>query len=210
MSAPGSVSCGAASQRLSQVARGRWVNSTGAGLGCESSSWQWVQPALAMSAWPTAALSAVSDCVWPSAKASTSTKRDVAPVVTRRRPIGLINLSDIIKYESQSSLYLVSAIYNKQSAQELKSLLPDVRATFVRMARDEASAHMIGSAMSGIGRSFTQRLLELAEDQLGPPPVPYAFMALGSMARDEQLVVTDQDNALVLDDRFDPARPVER
>ena len=128
------------------------------------------------------------------------------PVVTRRRPIGLINLSDIIKYESQSSLYLVSAIYNKQSAEELKSLLPDVRATFVRMARDEASAHMIGSAMSGIGRSFTQRLLELAEDQLGPPPVPYAFMALGSMARDEQLVVTDQDNALVLDDRFDPAQ----
>lgn len=127
------------------------------------------------------------------------------PVVKRRRPIGLINLSDIIKYESQSSLYLVSAIYNKQSVEELQSLLPDVRATFVRMARDEASAHMIGSAMSGIGRSFSQRLLELAEDELGPPPVPYAFMALGSMARDEQLAVTDQDNALVLDDSFDPA-----
>ncbi len=127
------------------------------------------------------------------------------PVVKRRRPIGLINLSDIIKYESQSSLYLVSAIYNKKSVAELQALLPDVRATFVRMARDEASAHMIGSAMSGIGRSFSQRLLELAEDELGPPPVPYAFMALGSMARDEQLVVSDQDNALVLDDSFDPA-----
>ncbi|MEH6493433.1 DUF294 nucleotidyltransferase-like domain-containing protein [Halopseudomonas sp.] len=126
------------------------------------------------------------------------------PVVQRRRPIGLINLSDIIKYESQSSLYLVSSIYNRQSVAELQSLLPDVRATFVRMARDEASAHMIGSAMSGIGRSFTQRLIELAEDQLGPAPVPYSFMALGSMARDEQLVVTDQDNALVLDDSFDP------
>jgi len=126
------------------------------------------------------------------------------PVVQRRRPIGLINLSDIIKYESQSSLYLVSSIYNRQSVTELQNLLPDVRATFVRMARDEASAHMIGSAISGIGRSFTQRLLELAEDQLGAPPVPYSFMALGSMARDEQLVVTDQDNALVLDDSFDP------
>jgi CBS domain-containing protein len=29
-------------------------------------------------------------------------------------------------------------------------------------------------------------------------------MVLGSMARDEQLIVTDQDNALVLDNRFDP------
>jgi CBS domain-containing protein len=63
---------------------------------------------------------------------------------------------------------------------------------------------MIGSAMAGIGRAFTQRLLELAEQKLGPPPVPYCFLAAGSMARDEQLVVTDQDNALILDDRFEP------
>src|SRR5690606_9227786 len=62
-----------------------------------------------------------------------------------------------------------------------------------------------GSAISGIGRAFTQRLLELAEEKLGPPPVPYCFMVLGSMARDEQLLVSDQDNALVLDDRFDPS-----
>lgn len=126
------------------------------------------------------------------------------PVLQRRRPIGVINLSDIIKYESQSSLYLVNNIFNKQSVAELQALLPDLRATFVRMVSDEANAHMIGSAMSGIGRSLTQRLLELAEQQFGPPPVPYCFMALGSMARDEQLIVTDQDNALVLDNSFDP------
>lgn len=126
------------------------------------------------------------------------------PVVYRQRTVGVINLSDIIKYESQSSLYLVNSIFNKQSVAELQALLPDLRATFLRMVNDEATAHMIGSAISGIGRSLTQRLLELAEQELGPPPVPYCFMALGSMARDEQLIVTDQDNALVLDNRFDP------
>ncbi|SFP54829.1 DUF294 nucleotidyltransferase-like domain-containing protein [Pseudomonas borbori] len=126
------------------------------------------------------------------------------PVVHRQRPIGVINLSDIIKYESQSSLYLVNSIFNRQSVTELQALLPDLRATFLRMVNEQATAHMIGSAMSGIGRSLTQRLLELAEAELGPPPVPYCFMALGSMARDEQLIVTDQDNALVLDNNFDP------
>lgn len=126
------------------------------------------------------------------------------PVIQRGRPIGVVNLRDVIKYESQSSLYLVSNIHKKQSVAELQALLPDIRATFVRMATDEVSSHMIGSTMAGIGRGFTQRLLELAELSLGPPPVPYCFMALGSMARDEQLIVTDQDNALVLDDSFDP------
>ena len=82
--------------------------------------------------------------------------------------MGVVNLADIIRYESQSSLYLANSIFNKQSVTELKALLPDLRATFVRMVNDEASAHMIGSAMSGIGRSLRQRLLELAEQAFGP------------------------------------------
>ena len=73
-----------------------------------------------------------------------------------------------------------------------------------KVMHEDANSQMIGSAMAVIGRSFKQRLLELAEQELGPPPVPYCFLALGSMARDEQLIVTDQDNALVLDNRFDP------
>lgn len=128
------------------------------------------------------------------------------PVMQRRRPIGLISLSDIIRYESQSSLYLVNSIFNQPNVAGLQSLLADLRGTFVRMVNEQATAHMVGSAMAGIGRAFTQRLLELGEQKLGPPPVPYCFMVAGSMARDEQLLVTDQDNALVLDDRFDPAQ----
>ncbi len=128
------------------------------------------------------------------------------PVVHKGRTLGLINLSDIIRHESQSSLYLVNNISNQTSVTGLHLLLRDVRGTYLRMVRDGATAHMIGSAISGIGRAFTQRLLELAERELGPPPVPYCFMVLGSMARDEQLLVTDQDNALVMDDSYDPQR----
>jgi CBS domain-containing protein len=128
------------------------------------------------------------------------------PVLQRRRPVGMINLSDIIRYESQSSLYLVSSIFNQPDVAGLQSLLPDLHGTFVRMSKAHATAHMIGRAMAGIGRAFTQRLLELAEQKLGAPPVPYCFLVAGSMARDEQLIVTDQDNALILDDRFDPSR----
>lgn len=128
------------------------------------------------------------------------------PVLHNRRPIGMLGLSDIIKHESQSSLFLARHIFHQQSVAELSELLPDVRAAFVRMVNEDANSHMIGSAIAGIGRAFTQRLLELAEAELGPPPVPYCFLALGSMARDEQFISTDQDNALVLDDAFDPTK----
>jgi CBS domain-containing protein len=128
------------------------------------------------------------------------------PVLHRRRLVGVLHISDIIRHQTHTSLYLVERIFTQGSAQALARLLPDVRESFVRMVEEGANSQMIGSALSTIGRSFTRRLLELAEAELGPPPVPYCFMALGSMARNEQSIVTDQDNALVLDDRFDPER----
>jgi len=127
------------------------------------------------------------------------------PVMKNQRPVGIVALSDIIRYESRNSLFVVGSIFRAQNVDELAALVPDTRACFIRMVSEEASAHMVGSAIAAIGRSFKQRLLELAEAELGPPPVPYCFLAMGSMARQEQLIVTDQDNALILDDRFDPA-----
>lgn len=128
------------------------------------------------------------------------------PVLKNEQPIGVLALSDILRYESRNSLFVVGRIFHQQTVEELASLKDEVRASFVRMIREDANSHMVGSAMGAIGRSYKQRLLELAEAQFGPPPVPYCFLALGSMARQEQLIVTDQDNAMILDNRFDPEK----
>ncbi|UTV30892.1 DUF294 nucleotidyltransferase-like domain-containing protein [Photobacterium atrarenae] len=124
------------------------------------------------------------------------------PVLRNKIPIGIIGLTDIVRYESQNSLLLVSTIFQQQTVEDLQQLSEQVRDCFVRMVNEDANSHMVGSAMAVIGRSFKQRLLELAEEKLGPPPIPYCFLALGSMARDEQLAVTDQDNAIILDNSY--------
>lgn len=126
------------------------------------------------------------------------------PVLRRREAVGMLHLSDIIRYETNSSLYLVNNIFHQTSVKGLSQLSDDLRRTFVSMVKEGADSDMVGSALSAIGRSFTRRLLELAEEELGPPPVPYCFMALGSMARNEQTIVTDQDNAMILSDNYDP------
>ncbi|NBB93325.1 MAG: CBS domain-containing protein [Gammaproteobacteria bacterium] len=125
------------------------------------------------------------------------------PVLEHRRPVGVLDMADIIHHETQNSLFVVRNIFHCNSQEELEALKPSVAASFIRMVNEDANSHMIGSAMATIGRSFKQRLLELGEEKLGPPPVPYCFLALGSMARDEQFVYTDQDNAMILDDAFD-------
>ncbi len=125
------------------------------------------------------------------------------PVLKHQQPIGVLAQSDIIRYESRNSLFVVGRIFHQQTVDDLAALSEEVQASFVRMVREDFSAKIIGSAMAAIGRSFKQRLLELGEAELGRPPVPYCFLALGSMARTEQLIVTDQDNAMILDNRFD-------
>lgn len=126
------------------------------------------------------------------------------PVMKQGKPFGVIAVSDVIRYESQNSLFVVGSIFRQTTPEDLAALTPDVGASFVRMVNEDANSHMIGSAMAVIGRSFKQQLLALAEEKLGPPPIPYCFLALGSMARDEQSLVTDQDNALILHDSFVP------
>lgn len=124
------------------------------------------------------------------------------PVLQDDRVIGVISVADLVRSESRSSLLLVKSIRAQTSLEGLVVLSKQVPEAFVRLVHEDASSLMIGAAMSVIGRSFKQALIRLAEEKLGPAPVAYCYLALGSMAREEQVLVTDQDNALILSDDF--------
>ncbi len=54
--------------------------------------------------------------------------------------------------------------------------------------------------VSAFADAILTKLLELGIEELGPPPVPFAFLCLGSEGRNEQTLKTDQDNAIVFMD----------
>jgi CBS domain-containing protein len=64
-------------------------------------------------------------------------------------------------------------------------------------------AHIVAVTIDAL----TVRLLEVAWAELGDPPCPWAWLALGSEARQEQGLFTDQDNALIFDAASPSARP---
>ncbi len=126
------------------------------------------------------------------------------PVLHRRRPVGLVYLADIVRYETDSSLHLMNSILKQNNVRGLERLKPNIQGTFVRLVDEGHTSQMIGNAMSSIGRSLMRRLIELAEAEMGLPPIPYCYMVHGSLARNDQGVTTDQDNALVLHNSFNP------
>lgn len=128
------------------------------------------------------------------------------PILDRHKPVGVVSVSDIVQYETHGSVYLVADLFKQPDLAGLREISGRLPQTFVQLVRADANSAMIGNAISHVGVALIQRLLQLGEEQLGPPPVPYCFLALGSQAREEQIIKTDQDNAMVLDDRFDAAR----
>ncbi len=127
------------------------------------------------------------------------------PVIKDNRPIGVVSTGDIVQKESHGSVYLISDIFKQSSIQGLQAISRKMTHTFTQLVVADANTQMIGNAMSHIGTAFVKRLLQLGEEQFGPAPIPYCFIALGSQAREEQIIKTDQDNALILSDKYDEA-----
>ncbi len=126
------------------------------------------------------------------------------PVMHREHLVGLVSTTDLIRHQSANALFMVGDIYRaKDSARlvEISRQLPEAQA---QMALAGATSTHIGQAVTAITDALTNRLLALAEQELGPPPVPYAWVVGGSQARREQSSHSDQDNALILSNEFDP------
>ena len=75
------------------------------------------------------------------------------------------------------------------------------------MVNEDANSHMIGSAMATqSAATFKQRLIELARKRSWGPPAGSLLPAGTGLPWPgmEQVLLTDQDNALILDDQYDP------
>jgi PAS domain S-box-containing protein len=98
---------------------------------------------------------------------------------------------------------IARAVTSEHVARCCRRLPALVKALIDAGARPRTVAYM----MSAVCDAATSRFIELAVEELGPPPVPFTFIAMGSQGRQEQTLLTDQDNAIIYqqDDAADGA-----
>lgn len=126
------------------------------------------------------------------------------PVMNGDQLVGMVTATDLARQQSTNSAYLAVDIRKAKNLADLvkaSNRLPDLQ---LQLASASATALHIGEAISSITDSLTVRMIEMAEEQLGPPPVPYVWMAGGSQARHEQSSHSDQDNALLISNDYQP------
>lgn len=127
------------------------------------------------------------------------------PIVDGHVTSGIITSADIMRLLQANPLYFTGDLGRKNSPEEMREVYEDAQQVAVRFIERGAAADEITSLMTVVADSMARRLLTLAEEKLGPPPVPYAFVVLGSQGRREMGLASDQDNALVLSNDFDAA-----
>jgi len=121
-----------------------------------------------------------------------------------KRVAGLLSSTDLTRFQSANSVYLVGDIHRADSVETLVHISSKVPELQVHLVTAGATSNHVGQAVSAITDAITLRLIELAEADLGAPPVPYAWLVGGSQARREQSSHSDQDNALLLSDLAKP------
>jgi PAS domain S-box-containing protein len=116
------------------------------------------------------------------------------------RLAGLIRLRDLIQYQQSSSVIITDSIRRASSLDDIIEAHDRLPSLVRAVVDSDADARYVNRIISGVSDAVVQRLLALAVEQLGPAPVPFALLALGSEGREEQTLLTDQDNALIYDD----------
>ena len=121
------------------------------------------------------------------------------------RPVGLVTTTDLLRLEQGNPVYLAGDVAKQPDVAGVAAVSGRLPRVVQSLVEQDASADDIGRVVTAVGDAVERRLIALAEADLGPPPVPYCWVTLGSRARLEQALSADQDTAIIVDDAMGPA-----
>lgn len=122
------------------------------------------------------------------------------PVVREGRLCGMLTNHDLLLLQGISPLAIAQEIQNQETIEGLSKVSQKVIPFIGLLIKEEVPVRNILRIITEINDSIICRVIDLAQNQLGPAPVPFCWLVYGSEGRREQTFTTDQDNGLVYQD----------
>jgi len=111
--------------------------------------------------------------------------------------IGTINYYDISLYNAGLPAKIIIEIDNSENPGHVVNTLNRIPQLIRDMMKQGVGPHSLRTAIGKIYNAAIERFIHITINEIGKPPVPFAFLSLGSNARHEMTMFSDQDNALV-------------
>ena len=122
------------------------------------------------------------------------------PVVRDGEILGVLTDTDLLKHTSQGPVAVLRLVDKLPDRDSLPGYSRKVTEMVAALLSGGLNPVVIAGFVAQLNDALMKRILRWAEEDLGEPPAPYAWIALGSEGRGEQTLLTDQDNALVFAD----------
>lgn len=112
---------------------------------------------------------------------------------------GIISSHDIMLLQGRSPMSVFREIASRTTIDGLYPLHDSITPVIRTLVQQGAKAGNITRMIAILNDQIMSKLLDLMLRELGPPPVKFCLLLMGSEGRREQTFATDQDNALVIE-----------
>jgi PAS domain S-box-containing protein len=116
----------------------------------------------------------------------------------------VVGYEDILRMQQNLFGFMISEIESAEEVSQITRIYQRLPVLIQALIDSGSNTSNLTGIISSVGDAIHKRLIEIALEDLGPAPRNFAFMVMGSQARGEQTLATDQDNAIVIDN--DPGK----
>ncbi|MGF7072086.1 DUF294 nucleotidyltransferase-like domain-containing protein [Mucilaginibacter sp. 3215] len=124
--------------------------------------------------------------------------------------VGSISRNKLLSEQAQSPLVFIQSVKQAISVQELKRKWESVPQMVTQLLGRGVNAEIVNQVITTIADTIAIKVIESVIATMGQPPAKFVFMVLGSEGRKEQTFKTDQDNAIVYEDKANEQRELVR
>ncbi|MCW3080573.1 DUF294 nucleotidyltransferase-like domain-containing protein [Segetibacter sp.] len=120
--------------------------------------------------------------------------------------VGFQSRNKLLSEQAQSPLIFIQSVKSASTVNELKRKWEKVPEIVTQLLERGVNAEIANQVITTVADTIAIKVIEGVIDELGMPPAKFVFMVLGSEGRKEQTLKTDQDNAIIYEDKANEHR----
>jgi CBS domain-containing protein len=120
--------------------------------------------------------------------------------------VGWISRTKILTEQSQGPFMFIQSVKEARQIPELQQKWAQMPEIIHLLSTRGMKAGQINQIITTVGDTITQRVIERVIKDIGPAPAKFVFFIFGSEGRGELTLKTDQDNAIIYEDKANEHR----
>jgi CBS domain-containing protein len=102
------------------------------------------------------------------------------PVKINGETAGIVTTSDLVLSKQDDPVYLVQHISRQADVNSIKQSVSGMSKLMIQWVNSGMRAQQVSQILTAVSDAITIRLIQLAEEQFGPAPVPWCWAGFGS------------------------------